>query len=130
MGKERRLLRDVADAALLWRHPNALTRVEERDVADDDPTDRVAAQSGDDFEERGLARSGGPQDRGDLAAQCRRYFERERVERQPDAEVDHREALSRRRGPKSSDAYTAARAMSDVNPTRRSASGSCPVCDR
>ena len=65
--KQPRLLEDIADAALVRRQVDATLRVDEHRIADADPGEIRADESGDDVDQRGLAAARGAEYCGDAA---------------------------------------------------------------
>ena len=77
MRKERRLLKHVADVAILHGDIDAALRVEEDAVADRDASLVWPGQSGDAAEQRGLSRTRRAEEHRDAGRRVERDIERE-----------------------------------------------------
>src|SRR3954453_19222374 len=87
--KQAPFLKDIADAALLRRYEQAAFGVGQRLAVDDDTATLRTDQPGDDVDQRCLARSGAPEQRGQPALGRERGVEREGAEAMADRDLDH-----------------------------------------
>ncbi len=129
MGKQPRLLEDIADAAMARRQIDALRRVQENSPVDDDAASVRPQQASDDRQQGRLAGAGRSADRQRAATRDDLSLDGEGAERMGDVDLDHNSlARLETRAANISEAMIAPNAMAMATSVSRTTLVSAPGC--